>query len=102
MLIATLVKKLFNYLRPDMSPDEVKEKFTKLAADDPEKLNWQTSSVDLLKLLDLDSSLEGRKELADELGHEGEFTGTAEQNIWLHKAVLDEIAVRGIKLPPSA
>lgn len=62
-------------------------------------LNWRTSIVDLLKLLDLDSSLAARKELAEELGHAGAFTGTAEQNIWLHKQVLKKLAENGGKLP---
>lgn len=62
-------------------------------------LNWRTSIVDLLKLLELDSSLTARKELAAELGHSGAFTGTAEQNIWLHKQVLNKLAENGGKLP---
>ncbi|BBF70953.1 hypothetical protein SBA_ch1_31530 [Sphingomonas bisphenolicum] len=50
--------------------------------------NYQSSIVDLLKLLDLDSSLVARKELAAELNvHAGE-DGSAEQNIALHRAVI--------------
>ncbi|QJU58198.1 DUF3597 domain-containing protein [Sphingomonas sp. AP4-R1] len=63
--------------------------------------NYQVSIVDLLRLLDLDSSLEARKELADELGvHAGE-PGTAEQNIALHKAVIAKLAENGGIVPDS-
>lgn len=65
-----------------------------------QSLNWQVSIVDLLKLLDLDSSLEARKRLADELGYTGTAPdGSAEKNIWLHKAVMQKVAERGIKIP---
>ena len=63
--------------------------------------NYQSSIVDLLKLLDLDSSLSARKELADELGvHAGEH-GSAEQNIALHKAVMAKLAANGGVVPDS-
>lgn len=63
--------------------------------------NWRTSIVDLLKLLQLDSSLEARKDLAQELGvHAGEH-GSAEQNIALHKAVMRKLAENGGKVPES-
>ncbi|WP_380926163.1 DUF3597 family protein [Sphingomonas leidyi] len=63
--------------------------------------NYQTSIVDLLKLLDLDSSLDARKQLADELDvHAGE-PGTAEQNIALHQAVMAKLAENGGVVPDS-
>jgi len=63
--------------------------------------NYQSSIVDLLKLLDLDSSLSARKELAEELGvHAGEH-GSAEQNIALHRAVMDKLAANGGVVPDS-
>ena len=64
-------------------------------------LNWRTSIVDLMKLLDLDSSLENRKELATELGYTGDKDGSAEMNIWLHKAVMRELATHGGKVPAN-
>jgi len=64
-------------------------------------LNYQTSIVDLLKLLDIDSSLDNRKELATELGYTGTKDGSAEMNIWLHKAVMRELAANGGKVPAS-
>ena len=62
-------------------------------------LNWRTSIVDLMKLLGIDSSLANRKELAQELGYTGELDGSAEMNIWLHKAVMRELAANGGKVP---
>lgn len=64
-------------------------------------LNYKTSIVDLMKLLGLDSSLENRKELATELGYTGATDGSAEMNIWLHKAVMRELAKNGGKVPAS-
>ena len=63
--------------------------------------NYQSSIVDLLKLLDLDSSLDARKELADELGVHAADHGTAEQNIALHRAVMDKLAENGGVVPDS-
>ena len=63
------------------------------------ELNWRTSIVDLMKLLDIDSSLTNRKELATELGYTGALDGSAEMNIWLHKATMRELAANGGKVP---
>lgn len=62
-------------------------------------LNWRTSIVDLMKLLGIDSSLDNRKELAKELGYTGALDGSAEMNIWLHKATMQELAKNGGKVP---
>jgi hypothetical protein len=70
------------------------------AAASPQKLNWRTSIVDLLKLLDIDSSLTARKALATELGCPPDLMGdTAKMNMWLHKAVLGRVAANGGKVP---
>jgi Domain of unknown function (DUF3597) len=70
------------------------------AAANPQKLNWRTSIVDLLKLLDIDSSLAARKELATELGCPADLMGdSAKMNIWLHKTVLTRIAANGGNVP---
>ncbi len=66
-----------------------------LASKDGEKLNYQSSIVDLMKLLDLDPSLANRKELATELGYAGAKDGSAEMNIWLHKKVMEELEKSG-------
>lgn len=62
-------------------------------------LNWRSSIVDLMKLLDLDSSLTNRKELATELGYAGEKDGSAEMNIWLHRRVMEELEKNGGVVP---
>ena len=70
------------------------------AAAHPEKLNWKTSIVDLLKLLGLDSSLAARKELAKELYCPDEkMADSAQMNMWLHKQVLGHIAANGGNIP---
>lgn len=71
----------------------------KLADKGNPDLNWRSSIVDLMKLLDLDSSLDNRKELATELGYTGDKDGSAEMNIWLHKRVMSELAKNGGKVP---
>ncbi len=63
-----------------------------------DKLNWRTSIVDLMKLLGLDPSFSNRKELAGELG-DTDYSGTAEENIWLHKKTMQELAKNGGKVP---
>ena len=60
-----------------------------------QKLNWRTSIVDLMKLTGMDSSLEERRELADELGYTGDKSDTATMNIWLHKQVIQKIKDNG-------
>jgi hypothetical protein len=64
-----------------------------------EKLEWRTSIVDLMKALDIDSSLSARKELAHELGYTGDTNDSASMNIWLHKQVMSKLAANGGKLP---
>ncbi len=72
-----------------------------LAAKNPQKLNWRTSIVDLLKLLDIDSSLPARKELAAELKYAGDTNDSASMNVWLHKQVMAKLAANGGKVPPE-
>jgi len=70
------------------------------AAASGQKLNWRTSIVDLLKLLDIDSSLAARKELATELGcPPALMEDSAKMNVWLHKAVMAKLAANGGKVP---
>lgn len=67
----------------------------------PQKLNWRTSIVDLMKLVGLDSSLKHRQELAVELGYTGDKNDSAAMNIWLHKAVMRKLAENGGKVPAT-
>ena len=81
---------------------DVEQVLTNIAAQKGNpNLNWRTSIVDLMKLLDLDSSLDNRKELATELGYSGAKDGSAEMNIWLHKAVMRELEKNGGTVPAS-
>ena len=71
----------------------------KAVAAKKEKLEWRTSIVDLMKALDIDSSLGARKELAKELGYTGDTSDSATMNIWLHKQVLKKLSENGGKVP---
>ena len=72
---------------------------TKLASQNREKLDWRRSIVDLMKLLNLDSSLAARKQLAKELHYDGDMNDSASMNIWLHKQVMQKLAENGGKVP---
>ncbi|ESQ74886.1 DUF3597 domain-containing protein [Asticcacaulis sp. AC402] len=69
------------------------------AADTAQKLNWRQSIVDLMKLCGIDSSLQNRKELAQELGYTGDTDDSATMNIWLHKQVIRKLEDSGGKVP---
>ena len=71
----------------------------KAVAAKKEKLQWRTSIVDLMKALDIDSSLAARKELAKELGYTGDTNNSASMNVWLHKQVMTKLAANGGKIP---
>jgi len=79
---------------------DVVAKLAELASSHAEKLNWEVSIVDLMKLLGLDSSLGARKELATELGCPADKMGdSAQMNMWLHKTVLQKLAENGGNIP---
>lgn len=78
---------------------DVNAVLTKMAAGEAQKLDWKHSIVDLMKLLDLDSSLPARKELAKELDYTGSTDDTAAMNIWLHRQVMHKLAENGGKVP---
>jgi hypothetical protein len=80
---------------------DVAEIVDKAATAKHEKLEWRTSIVDLMKALDIDSSLSARKELAKELGYTGDTNDSASMNVWLHKQVMAKLAANGGKLPPE-
>jgi hypothetical protein len=82
-----------------MAQVDVEKVMTDLAAKNPEKLDWRKSIVDLMKLLNLDSSLNARKELAKELGYTGNTNDSATMNIWLHNQVMQKLAANGGKVP---
>jgi len=84
-----------------MTQAEVEAMIKKIADGQSEKLNWQQSIVDLMKLLKLDSSLSARKQLAQELAYKGSLDGSAEMNIWLHKQLMTKLAESGGVVPES-
>jgi hypothetical protein len=81
--------------QPNVDVDAV---LASIAAQKGQKLNYETSIVDLMKLLDLDPSLANREQLATELGYSGAKDGSAEMNIWLHKRVMEELEKNGGKV----
>ena len=82
-----------------MSQVDVEAVLTDLAAKKGQTLDWRKSIVDLMKLLDLDSSLDARKELAKELNYTGDTSDSATMNVWLHKQVMSKLAASGGKVP---
>ncbi len=82
-----------------MPPVDVDAVLKEKASHSAEKLNWQSSIVDLLKLLGLDSSLESRKQLAKELGYGGDTNDSATMNVWLHRQVMQKLAANGGQVP---
>ncbi len=86
---------------PAGGPVDVEAVLTHLASQNREKLDWRKSIVDLMKLLNLDSSLHARKELAKELHYAGDMNDSASMNVWLHQQVLTKLAENGGKVPDS-
>jgi hypothetical protein len=78
-----------------ISKDELKTMLSKKAAAKGGQYSWETSIADLMRLVDMDPSLDNRKGLAKELGYDGELDGSAEMNIWLHSQVMDKLAAGG-------
>ena len=81
------------------APVDVAAVLDGLAKKNKQKFHWRTSIVDLMKLLDLDSSAAARKTLADELHYTGDMKDSAKMNIWLHKQVMIKLAENGGKVP---
>jgi hypothetical protein len=84
---------------PAGPPVDVAAIMDNLASQTTQKLDWRNSIVDLMKLINLDSSLAARKELAQELNYTGDMNDSASMNIWLHKEVMTKLAENGGKVP---
>jgi len=126
-IFGTIVNKLFGKAKPDEpapavepTPDpavaqaaspaataapladvDVAAVMDQLVSESGQTLNWRTSIVDTMKALGIDSSLEHRKQLAQELKYSGDMDDSASMNIWLHKQVMQALAANGGKLPPD-
>ena len=84
---------------PAQGSVDVEGVLTQLSSQKKEKLDWRHSIVDLMKVLDMDSSLAARKQLAQELHYSGDTSDSASMNIWLHKEVIKKLAANGGKVP---
>ena len=82
-------------------PVDLEEVLAYMAQKRGQPSNYKTSIVDLMKLVNMDSSLAARKELAQDLGYTGALDGSAEMNIWLHKEVMRQLAAHGGKVPAN-
>lgn len=87
---------------PDLSPQDVAAALDTAAAHQGERLDWRNSIVDLMKLLNLDSSLAARRVLAQDIGYAEPFDGTADQNLRLHTHLMTRLAEHGIVIPKEA
>ena len=86
---------------PAGPPVDVVAVLTGMASQNSQKLNWDKSIVDLMKLLGLDSSLKARQELAKEMNYTGDMNDSAKMNIWLHSQVMHKLAENGGKVSPD-
>ncbi len=97
-ILASIVSAIFGHHITNVDVEAI---LTKRAAEKTEQLDWRNSIVDLMKVLDLDSSLPHREQLAKELGYTGALDGSAEMNIWLHQQVMQKLAANGGNTPSS-
>ena len=92
----SIFSKIVDFLRAlvsgPLTHSELEGALDKLAQNSPEKLDWRNSIVDLMKLTNQDSSLKNREQMAKELGYTGNYDGSADMNIWLHRKVMEELA----------
>ena len=84
-----------------MATVDVEQVLHGMAAKNPQKLNWRTSIVDLMKLVGIDSDITNRRALAHELGYTGDLNDSATMNVWLHKQVMQKLAENGGNVPAN-
>jgi len=90
-IIGDFIRAIFDFIGGVKPYAQLSAELDAKQADGHQHLNWRESIVDLMKLTGQDSSLDARARLARELGHDGPFTGTAEQNVWLHARVIEKL-----------
>ena len=100
-IIGNIVGCIERIVKGKMTKAEVDIALSDLATHKTEPLQWRTSVVDLLKLLDLDSSIQSRETLAGELGFPGHFGGSASDNTTLHRMIMEHIASRDTRIPKA-
>lgn len=96
-----IISALESLWKGQLSTMQVATELDKLAAESSDRLDWRNSIVDLLKALKLDSSPSARTTLWQEMGHTDAYAGSADQNVALHRDVVNKVAARGIKLVSS-
>ncbi|ANH76904.1 hypothetical protein ACS15_4787 [Ralstonia insidiosa] len=84
---------------PPLAQVDVESVMDQLVQESCQSLNWRTSIVDTMKALGVDSSLEHRKRLAQELSYQGDLSDSATMNVWLHAELMKALAANGGKLP---
>jgi len=89
-ILSSIIANIEAWLRPGMTPQQKAESLDRMATSAGQKLDWRNSIVDLMKLTNQDSSPSARTTLAHELG-KADYTGTADQNVWLHQQVMDRL-----------
>ena len=84
---------------PEREPVDIAPMLDALAAKSHQRSDWRHSVVDMLKLLEIDSGADNRKQLAEELGYSGSFENSAAMNEWLHREVMRRVAQNGGIVP---
>lgn len=100
--ISNIVDKIKSVIKGPMTHAEVDRALADLAANKTERLAWQSSIVDLLKLLELPYTMDARETLAGELGFVGKYSGSSPDNARLYQLVMDDVAKRCIHIPPKS
>lgn len=100
-ILSKIMKSIIRLEKPNMSKKQFAAELDALASKRGGNLDWRGSIIDLMKALDIDSSLEHRRHLASELKYEGDFDGSPEQNAWLHSQIVRLVAEYEIDLPHS-
>ena len=91
-ILSSIIANVEAFFRPEMTPQQKADALDRMAAAAGEKLDWRHSVVDLMKLTQQDSGFDARRKLAGELGKTG-YTGTAQENDWLHQQVMDRLKI---------
>ena len=93
-ILSSIIDAILALVKPPLSRSALDSALSQKAAANPERLDWQNSIVDLMKLVGMDSSLAAREALAKELGYPGDASGSADMNIWLHQKVMENLSKR--------
>lgn len=93
-MFGNILRAIFDAILGTKSPARLRAELEERASKHPERLNWQESIVDLMKLNGMDSSLDARKKMARDLGYTGALDGSADMNLWLKARLMEKLARR--------